>query len=82
MLSLRPFRKLFSLETLDLRFTTSSKVPLPDPAKRDIRTSPDTVAANASPSLWRTPEFSLYFVVIVVCLPLMFNAVYQVSQRQ
>lgn len=82
MASLRASQKLFHLETLDLRFTTSSKAPLPDPVKPDSRAKPDTVTANASPPLWRTPEFYFYYLVFIVCVPLMFHAVYEVSQRQ
>ncbi|MCJ1399254.1 glycerol transporter [Xylographa trunciseda] len=35
---------------------------------------------SASPPLWRTPEFYLYYVVFIVCIPLMFKAVYDVSK--
>jgi protein-cysteine N-palmitoyltransferase HHAT len=82
MASLHASQKLFHLETLDLRFTTSSKAPLPDPVKPGTQAKPDTVAANASPPLWRTPEFYFYYLVFIVCVPLMFHAVYEVSQRQ
>lgn len=74
-------QKLFNLATLDLRFTTSSRAPLPESAESNKRAKPETIAANASPPLWRTPEFYFYYLVFIVCVPLMFHAVYEVSQR-
>lgn len=86
-------RRLYSLDTLDTRFTSSSKSPLkqPDPVEPSTKEAetifrPDDggrAGSNkneASPSLWGTPEFYLYYLVVLVCLPLMFKAVYDVSK--
>ena len=37
---------------------------------------------NATPSRWGTLEFAVYFLVILVALPLMFKSVYDVSTRR
>ncbi|KAL4895106.1 MBOAT, membrane-bound O-acyltransferase family-domain-containing protein [Aspergillus ambiguus] len=78
-------RRLYSLDTLDTRFTTSASTPLraatdsrPAPAK-DARAS--AVANNASPSKWGTLEFYVYYLVFIVAVPLMFKAVIEVSQE-
>ena len=75
-------RRLFSLETLDLRFVTSPKDPLPGPSERDRVSSPNAAANGTPPPLWRTPEFGFYYLVFIVCVPLMFKSVYDVSQRE
>ena len=77
-------RSLFSLDTLDKRFTTPSRAPVvtkeePEPAK------PGTVSElpdGASPPQWKTPEFFLYYLVIGTCIPLMIKSGYDVSQRK
>ena len=77
-------RSLFSLDTLDKRFTTPSRTPIvtkeePDPAK------PGTVSElpdGASPPQWKTPEYFLYYLVIGICIPLMIKSSYDVSQRK
>ena len=77
-------KSLFSLDTLDKRFTTPSRAPFvtkgdPDPVKATPRSElPD----GASSSLWRTPEFFLYYVVFLIAIPQMFKAVYDISQRR
>ncbi|MCJ1395087.1 glycerol transporter [Xylographa bjoerkii] len=91
-------QKLYSLDTLDPRFTASYKAPANannnrqlDPAKpstkeaeTDARQQDGNRSAAlqdaASPSLWRTSEFYIYYVVFLVCVPLMFKAVYDVSK--
>lgn len=85
MLFLSFFRELYSLDTLDTRFTTSSSTPLklvnedaPKPGTRDGKTQP----ADVSPPRWRTPEFYVYLVVFLVCVPQMYWAVVSVSQRK
>ncbi len=67
--------RLYSLDTLDTRFTQSAK------------TSPSntrSISADASPSkpLWRTVEFYFYYLCFVVAVPLMFKAAYDVSTRK
>ena len=84
--------RLYSLDTLDTRFTTSSKTPPShiDPA----RPSPDEVshkkgksgagelAKGASPSRWTSAEFIYHGLVFLVAVPLMFKTVYDVSKRK
>jgi len=75
------FRDVYSLDTLDTRLTTSSKTP----SKDADSTSKDAVKASdlppgASPTKWGTPEFYLYTLIFVLCVPLMYKAVWDVSQ--
>jgi len=80
-------RQLYSLDTLDTRFTTPARTPLKaanaGPAQ-DIKLqdekSPATLPPGASPSRWRTPEFYFYALVHLVVVPQMFKAVVDVSQ--
>jgi hypothetical protein len=80
-------RQLYSLDTLDTRFTTLPRTPLKaantDPAqaiKPQDDKPPATLPPGASPSRWRTPEFYLYALVHLVVVPQMFKAVVDVSQ--
>ena len=50
--------------------------------RRDNGTKATTQAEGVSPPLWRTPEFYFYYFIFVVCVPLMFKAVYDVSNRE
>ena len=90
-------QKIFSLDTLDTRFTASAKpsqsIALqPDPVKPSSADSNGSLRANgavpsqrkveASSPKWRTPEFYFYWLFIVVSLPLMFNAGLEVSKRE
>ncbi|KAI5301013.1 glycerol transporter [Ascosphaera pollenicola] len=44
--------------------------------------APHTVGrSNAQPSKWKTPEFYFYYLVFLVCVPLMFKSVIDVSQH-
>ena len=78
------FRRLYSLDTLDTRFTVSANTPLKAaedarPAStKNVRAS--AIASGASPSKWRTPEFFLYYFVFLTVVPMMFKAVVDVSQ--
>lgn len=90
-------QRLFSLGTLDTRFTTSSKVQpseqflknsasrTPDSGIYNLRTRRDA-SNNADISLpaskWTTPEFMVYAVIFVIAIPLMIKSVYQVSNRK
>lgn len=81
-------RQLYSLDTLDTRFSVSSRTPpkVDDsepvkPGQKDVK-STTSLPAGASPSKWNTAEFYLYGLVFVVCVPQMYWAVVQVSQRE
>lgn len=82
----KSLKRLYALETLDTRFTSSTKTPPADPAR--AQPLPDGIdkqtglPPGARPSLWNTSEFYLYYLVIGAAVPLMFNSVYQVSKRK
>lgn len=91
---LQTLQRLFSLDTLDTRFTTSSKTP-PRKATDSIATEKpsvqqplgrpgESVEAESLPgaqaSRWQTPEFYFYYLCFLTIPPLMFKAVYDVSQ--
>ena len=94
MSALQSVGKLYSLDTLDTRFTTSSKSPPShsDPVKASPnearssstkkKTSPDALIEGASPSRWKTPEFLYHGLVFLFAVPLMFWTVYDVSKRE
>ncbi|KAJ5164220.1 Membrane bound O-acyl transferase MBOAT [Penicillium coprophilum] len=74
-------RRIYSLNTLDTRFTSTA---LPAQATRgssakDARAN--AIAQGASPSLWRTPEFFVYYLFFIVLVPLMFKTVIDVSKE-
>lgn len=78
--------KVYDLDTLDTRFTSSSSVPY----KTVIEGRADPIAqreatakaqSRASPSKWNTPEFYLYYVVFIIAVPYMFWVPYSVSRR-
>ena len=84
--------RLYSLDTLDTRFTVSSKTP---PSRFDpARPSPDEapykkgrsgageLAKGPSPPRWRSPEFIYHGLVFLVAVPLMFKTAYDVSKRK
>ncbi|GME35176.1 Membrane bound O-acyl transferase MBOAT [Neofusicoccum parvum] len=80
-------RRLYSLDTLDTRFTTSATAPPTqiDPAKPSHLTPKDAPRSGApapgsQPSKWNTPEFYLYYLVFLTAIPSMFYAVYDVSK--
>ncbi|TKA75039.1 hypothetical protein B0A49_02186 [Cryomyces minteri] len=91
MLWLHYLRRLYSLDTLDTRFTTSSRTPPApiDPARAPSGEVGQTVSrqngrspvSGAQPSKWATPEFYFYYLIFLVCVPLMFKAVYDVSKE-
>lgn len=80
------FRDLYSLDTLDTRLTTSSKIPTKDASNASAKTAGKGVAnvqdlpPGASASKWGTPEFYLYTLVFLICVPIMYKAVWDVSQ--
>ncbi|KAI9834994.1 MAG: hypothetical protein M1819_002717 [Sarea resinae] len=85
-------RRLYSLDTLDTRFTTSSKTPQKqlseariDPArpspKEELKArSSQPRLDGASPSKWGTPEFYVYYAVFLIVVPMMFWVPYDVSK--
>ena len=87
--------RLFSVDTLDARFMTSSKTPpsridpaRPSPDKvpynvsRKGRAGGEDIAKGVSPPRWRSPEFLYHGLVFLVAVPLMFKTVYDVSKRK
>lgn len=74
-------QRLYSLDTLDTRFTAHS-TPITGDAKsipeKDARAN--AIANGASPSKWRTPEFYLYYFVHLTVVPMMFKVAMDVSQ--
>lgn len=83
-------RKLYSLDTLDTRLTTSAHVPVRRVSDESLEKSAserglDTDAADlpqgVSPSKWRTPEFYFYYAVFALVIPQMFKSVMEVSAR-
>lgn len=87
MTPLSYFRQLYSLDTLDTRFTTTAqsknKATQEDPAKstRKDGTPSTSIPEGASPSRWNTIEFYIYGLVFLFCVPQMYWTVVQVSQR-
>ncbi|KAI9788555.1 MAG: glycerol transporter [Peltula sp. TS41687] len=82
-------RRLYSLDTLDTRFTAESN--------RSISSSKSATAIDSAPHAsrrqvvdrhgsqgprWRTPEFMLYYFVFVTVVPMMFKAAYDVSKGE
>lgn len=88
-------KRIYSLDTLDTRFTVSSKAPLQytssehavnpsNPALTSDGTS-NTRAIPArlpqtQPSRWRTPEYYFYYFCFITIVPLMFKVPYDVSK--
>jgi len=89
MSSLQFIKSIYSLDTLDTRFTTSSKTPLSRkndensiadaklPAQQVLAQSP---LPGAQPSKWKTPEFYFYYLCFLTLPALMTKAVYDVSR--
>ena len=71
-------RRVYSLDTLDTRFTSTANTDSRRP--KDARAN--AIAQGASPSLWRTPEFFIYYVFFIVLVPLMFKTVYDASKGE
>ncbi|KXG48256.1 Membrane bound O-acyl transferase, MBOAT [Penicillium griseofulvum] len=71
-------RRIYSLDTLDTRFTSSATTADTRSSAKDAR---NAVAQGASPSLWRTPEFFVYYLFFIILVPLMFKTVIDVSKE-
>jgi hypothetical protein len=91
-MSLYDLRRLFALETLDTRFFVPATAPprdaleeaalsttKPSPAQNGPSKGKDS-RDSSEPPRWKTPEFFLYYLVFIICVPLMFKAVLDVSK--
>ncbi|KAI1772640.1 MBOAT-domain-containing protein [Hypoxylon cercidicola] len=77
-------RATYDLDTLDTRFTNSSSTPYKTviEARNDATASKERAAkwnSKGQPSRWNTPEFYLYYLVILLVVPYMFWVAYEVS---
>lgn len=86
-------RELYSLDTLDTRFTASKSLPSKElgtgqQTTRSAVAAGDTAAGETtrssaiSASLWAKKEFVIYYVMFIVVVPLMFKVAIQVSNRK
>lgn len=80
-------RRLYSLDTLDTRFTasatpanTNTVADTRPPSTKDGRAN--SIAQNASAPLWRTPEFFVYYLFFITLVPLMFKTVVDASKGE
>ena len=79
-------RSIYTLDTLDTRFTTSSttsyKTVIDSRGEKGVKDAQkEKIASRASPSKWKTPEFYFYYLVFAICVPLMLWIPYSVSRR-
>lgn len=79
-------RSVYTLDTLDTRFTTSSvtsyKTVIDSRGEENVKDAQkEKIASRAEPSKWNTPEFYLYLGVVFTCVPLMLWIPYTVSRR-
>ncbi|KAJ5826080.1 Glycerol uptake protein 1 [Penicillium riverlandense] len=78
-------RRLYSLDTLDTRFTSSASASAQTaadtrpPAAKDARAN--AIAQGARAPLWRTPEFFVYYLFFITLVPLMFKTVVDASKE-
>jgi hypothetical protein len=75
-------RRIYSLDTLDTRFTSTAITPNTDTRSPAQNARANAIAQGASPSLWRTPEFFVYYIFFIVCVPLMFKTVIDASDGE
>ncbi|KAH8813058.1 glycerol:H+ symporter-like protein [Xylogone sp. PMI_703] len=86
-------RSIYSLDTLDTRFTNPTSVPYKPTSNNGIDSSKkdDPAPSNrgrtdrngqpvAEPSKWNTLEFYVYYLVFIVTVPYMFWIAYDVSR--
>ncbi|KAJ5168736.1 Glycerol uptake protein 1 [Penicillium canariense] len=77
-------RRIYSLDTLDTRFTSSASTPANaaadtrPPSAKDARAN--AIAQSAPAPLWRTPEFFIYYLFFITLVPLMFKTVVDASK--
>lgn len=81
-------RRLYSLDTLDTRLTTSSQAPArlvaagKDISEAKTRDQDASRSALGRPSKWNTMEYYFYYLVVGVAVPMMFYASYTASKGQ
>jgi len=88
-------KRLYSLDTLDTRFTVSSSAPVAktstqhgvevehpalSAAGQPAKRDDQALPVGASPSKWLTPEYISYGIVIAFALPKMFLVAINVSK--
>ncbi|KAK2766268.1 glycerol transporter [Arachnomyces sp. PD_36] len=80
-------RRLYSLDTLDTRFTTPSNTPLKvagdtraDRAGAETKAEGSGQGNGATRPRWWTLEFIGYYAILSVAVPMMFKAAVEVSQ--
>ncbi len=88
-------KRLYSLDTLDTRFTTSSKTPLQytasehgvdssqpaaGTAKSNDKKYSISAVPGARPSRWNTVEYYFYYFCFITIVPMMFKVPYDVSK--
>ncbi|KAJ5129655.1 uncharacterized protein N7515_005694 [Penicillium bovifimosum] len=73
-------RRIYSLDTLDTRFTSTAITPRAD-TRPTSNARANAIAQGASPSLWRTPEFFVYYLFFITLVPLMFKTVIDASKE-
>ncbi|KAI9890611.1 MAG: glycerol transporter [Vezdaea aestivalis] len=80
------FKELYSLDTLDTRFTTSTSTPvLSSPRTGQSRSTQDRPKESEQPKegslpKWKTLEFLSYYTLLGIAIPLMFKAAMEVSR--
>lgn len=81
-------RRIYTLNTLDTRFTTSSTVPQksagdarvdPSSSSREVPGKRNAVG-DTQPPKWRTVEFYIYYFIFLTVVPMMFKVVYDMSK--
>ncbi|KAJ6160969.1 Glycerol uptake protein 1 [Penicillium chermesinum] len=77
-------RRLYSLDTLDTRFTSTPTTSAANAADTQPLSAKDAranaVAQKANAPLWRTPEFFIYYLFFITLVPLMFKTVVDASK--
>lgn len=80
-------RRLYSLDTLDMRLTTSSQTPRLA-ASRKVANGEKSRGQDAPgleagrPSKWNTLEYYVYYLVFITVVPMMFYVPYTASKGQ
>jgi len=95
MSALSYVKRLYSLDTLDTRFTVSANAPLRktsndhgvtvdkpavSAAGQPVKKQDQELPLGVQPSKWHTPEYILYYIVIGLSLISMFSVVINVSK--
>ncbi|KAK7744092.1 glycerol transporter [Cytospora paraplurivora] len=78
-------RSIYTLDTLDTRFTTSSstsyKTVIDSRGEQGVKDAQkEKIASRASPPKWKTREFYFYYLIFIICVPLMLWIPYSVSR--